>query len=55
MSSMEWSIVECENTPKGRDDHAGCESADNKIMYVFGGYVNGDKSNELWQYDIDSN
>jgi hypothetical protein len=21
-------------------------------MYVFGGYVNGDKSNDLWSYDL---
>jgi hypothetical protein len=24
-------------------------------MYIFGGYVNGDKSNDLWQYDIEAN
>lgn len=21
-------------------------------MYIFGGYVNGDKSNDLWKYDV---
>ena len=24
-------------------------------MYVFGGYVNGDKSNDLWKYNMIEN
>jgi hypothetical protein len=24
-------------------------------MYVFGGYVNGGKSNDLWKYDLENN
>ena len=35
-----------------RDAHASCFDADNRTFYVFGGYVNGDKSNDLWKYDI---
>lgn len=41
-------------TPKGRDDHAACAGAEEKEMYIFGGYVEGDKSNELWKFDFET-
>lgn len=35
-----------------RDDHAAHFDPPTAIMYVFGGYVRGDKSNDLWAYSL---
>lgn len=35
-----------------RDAHASCYDETSRTFYAFGGYVNGDKSNDLWKYDI---
>jgi hypothetical protein len=43
---------EAQKTCEARDDHASCFDENSKILYVFGGYVNGDKSNDMWQYDL---
>lgn len=37
-----------------RDDHSACFDKENAIMYVFGGYVSGDKSNDTWMYDLNA-
>ena len=43
-----------ENSKKcpARDAHAHCFDKENRTFYVFGGYVNGDKTNDLWKYDM---
>lgn len=38
--------------PKARDDHSACQN-DNSL-YVFGGYVEGSKANDLWKFDLDA-
>ena len=43
---------EAQKTCEARDDHASVFDPSSKILYVFGGYVNGDKSNDMWQYDL---
>ena len=43
---------EAQKTCEARDDHASAFDPNTKILYVFGGYVNGDKSNDMWQYDL---
>lgn len=48
MRNFKWSIVDCQNGPKGRDDHSGCDGESGKFMYIFGGYVDGGKANDLW-------
>ena len=53
--TLKWSIIDTTNGPKERDDHSACPSPDRSIMYIFGGYVDGDKSNELWQYEFETN
>lgn len=35
-----------------RDDHAAVFDENRNMMYVFGGYVNGDKSNDMWKYNL---
>lgn len=37
---------------EARDDHASAFDPKSKLLYVFGGYVNGDKSNDMWSYDL---
>ena len=37
---------------QARDDHASVFDEHTKMLYVFGGYVNGDKSNDMWSYDL---
>ena len=33
-----------------RDDHASVFDENTATMYVFAGYVDGDKSNDIWSY-----
>ena len=35
-----------------RDAHATIFDQETRTLYVFGGYVNGDKTNDLWKYDM---
>jgi hypothetical protein len=37
---------------EARDDHASVFDEKTQILYVFGGYVNGDKSNDMWCYNL---
>ena len=37
-----------------RDDHCSIFDEKTSNFYVFGGYVNGDKSNDLWSYNLTS-
>jgi hypothetical protein len=37
---------------EARDDHASHFDPTSKILYVFGGYVNGDKSNDMWSFNL---
>jgi len=56
LQSLEWTtLAKPEICPKGRDDHASCQSSDKSLLYVFGGYVAGSKANDLWAYNIESN
>ena len=63
--SNEWKTVRTTPDPKKsnmsleekpcceiRDDHACFYDKDRDCMYIFGGYVNGDKANDLWKYDF---
>lgn len=53
---MNWTIVDqssCEQVPPARDDHSACLSEDEQSMYIFGGYVHGGKSNDLWRFDFE--
>jgi len=43
------------NEPCGeRDDHAAVFDGELGVMYIFSGYVNGDKSNDMWKFDLAS-
>ena len=37
---------------EARDQHSSVFDADAAVMYVFGGYVTGDKANDLWSYSL---
>lgn len=48
-------IFEGTNSCGARDDHASVFDEENKIFYVFSGYVNGGfKSNDIWKYELAS-
>jgi N-acetylneuraminic acid mutarotase len=56
LDNNEWKVIESGNeAPIGRDDHAACFDEETKTFYVFGGYVDGDKANDLWKYDTANN
>ena len=44
--------VEEECGCEARDQHSAVFDEDGAIMYVFGGYVAGDKANDLWSYSL---
>ena len=46
--------VEVTDHCEARDDHACVFDEEKTCMYIFGGYVNGDKSNDLWKYDLNA-
>ena len=35
-----------------RDAHCSHFDEETRTLYVFGGYVNGNKTNDLWKYDM---
>lgn len=35
-----------------KDDHASYYDAKSDSFYVFGGYINSDKTNDLWKFDF---
>jgi len=43
-------LASCE----ARDDHSAAFDEKNGCFYIFGGYVNGDKSNDLWKFDLNT-
>jgi len=55
MSTFEWKIIEPAGgkKPEGRDDHTMVSSDGN--LYVFGGFVEGKRMNDLYSYDIQAN
>lgn len=58
LETMNWTIVDqshLESIPVERDDHAACTSTDDDAMFIFGGYVNGGKANDLWKFDYEKN
>ena len=53
-STQTWEKLEVlgETAPKARDDNASCLSEDGTSFIIFGGYVEGTKTNELWIIDL---
>lgn len=50
---MNWTHKDKEGEwPKARDDHAASYDTQTGRMFIFGGYVEGGKSNDLWKLDI---
>jgi hypothetical protein len=37
---------------KSRDDFAYYFNPSEEVLYVFGGFLSGYKSNDLWKYDV---
>lgn len=55
LRSMTWTKSEIDKNevrPQGRDDHSFFMDREGQILYIFGGYVSGGKSNDLWKYDL---
>ena len=55
LEELEWQTVEVENPekrPKGRDDYAGCFEPEGGDFFLFGGYADGTKSNDLWKFNV---
>ena len=55
LNSFNWSKMEVDpesSLPEARDDHSYCYDQENEAMYIFGGYVGGGKSNDLWKFNI---
>jgi hypothetical protein len=46
--------VEVKTSCEARDDHSAAFDEQNGVFYIFGGYVNGDKSNDLWKFDLNT-
>ena len=46
--SMSSGMIQCPE----RDDHASAYDQNKDCLYIFGGYINGDKSNDLWRYNF---
>ena len=49
--TMQKVIEENAGCPE-RDQHSSCFDDQGAIMYVFGGYVKGDKANDMWLYSL---
>lgn len=52
--SFEWRVIHTEggNKCQGRDDHSMAESEN--ALYVFGGFINGKRMNDLYSYSCES-
>ena len=49
--SQTWSSVKCKGRlPKSRSEHSALVHQDS--MFIFGGEINGDPCNELWEFDF---
>ena len=49
LKSFKWEILKCSgNVPITRDEHTAVVYGD--AMYVFGGYVNGSRTDELYKF-----
>lgn len=56
LSTLKWTILDCPSKPKGRDDHSACSSFDKEgLMFIFGGYVDGGKANDMWKFNFETN
>ena len=54
MNSFKWSKFETSgDIPEPRDDHSMCQVG-NKL-YLFGGFVSGVRTNDLYEFDFGSN
>ena len=56
LDSQKWNRIPSDE--KGcppRDDNGYAFDAQTHKLYIFGGYINGDKSNDLWEYNITKN
>jgi len=53
LSSMEWESVD--SGQQCRDDFAYLFDEAMEILYVFGGFLDGYKSNDLWSYSVREN
>lgn len=56
LKSSKWTSLDKSHGdwPLARDDHSACFSQESGCMYIFGGYVNGSKSNDLWKFDTNT-
>lgn len=53
IASLKWNILQSQKPYcEPRDDHGSYFCEETKSLYVFGGYVDGDKANDLWKFDI---
>ena len=58
LKSMYWTKAEDDKSevrPQARDDHSFYHDKESNLVYVFGGYVSGGKSYDLWKYDLEQN
>lgn len=54
MNSFKWSKYDTEgDVPEPRDDHSLCKVGEK--VYLFGGFVNGIRRNDLYEYEFGSN
>jgi hypothetical protein len=57
LNNNDWSVIKLSGEEKCqiRDDHASFYDSEADAFYVFGGYVNGDKANDLWKFEFKTN
>lgn len=54
MNSFKWSKFETKgDVPAPRDDHSLCKVGDS--VYIYGGFVNGVRTNDLYEYKFSDN
>ena len=53
MNSFKWSKFEAEGQPEARDDHSVSHDGDD--LYLFGGFVNGVRHNDLYKLNFATN
>ena len=55
MDSFVWDIITPSGTlPMPRDDHS-CTTTEDNRMVIFGGFVKGSRSNDIYAYDFTNN
>lgn len=54
LSSNRWTTYSVPEDVPCKEDHAAAFDSKAEKCYIFGGYIDGDKSNDIWSFDLGS-